>query len=204
MNNTGEVPNTPDEKAEAERGFARYQHLRANVAKRRTWYKTAIVLALLIFVGSLVDILFLRGESWNERLLEYAVYGCYALLFIVCVVLLFSRKQHAKDMQELHVLESAFLVCDACQSVFQYGEVNFQDRKRIGFTCPACGEESALPTPDRTPVEMLLPDGPANAANYHCKNCSEDIRIATFGTTPRKVKFDACPHCGIAGKVVAA
>jgi predicted RNA-binding Zn-ribbon protein involved in translation (DUF1610 family) len=201
----------PASDASMEAKLARYRHLRANVRRRRRLYGLFIVLAIVTLAVTVVDILFLLEEDWNADavpvggqefgLIQVVAYALYVILFVFAVFLLFSRRQHIDDLRELAVLEKTYLSCENCNGVFQFGQLNLNDRKRIGFSCPICGEESALPGLDAVPIEMPLPAGTPAEAHYNCSHCGEEIAVATFGAAPKSVSFRACPHCGKTGRV---
>jgi Zn finger protein HypA/HybF involved in hydrogenase expression len=180
---------TPEERA------ARYRHLRANVRRRRIGYALFILFAIAVFATSIVDIVFL-----DDLLKVYAVFPAYAVLFILAIVLLFSRRSQHEDLQELRALEKTLLQCPDCQNVFQYGQIRFHDRRKTAFSCPVCGVYSQLPDPTAEPVKALRPTGPFRELQYRCNNCSEALAVGTFGDTPlHLVRFRACPHCGEKG-----
>ena len=192
---------TDKQRAEEERLEAkleRYRRLRASVRNRRIAYFLAIVLGLLVFAATLWDIIF------NDSELQWILLPLFLAIILWEVILLFSRRRHLQEVAELEAMHRTYLECDHCKSVFQFGELNFGNRKRVGFTCPVCAEESALPGPDAQPVERILPDARVLEATYACGHCSEQMVVGTFGATPRESLFRACPNCGTAGKVALA
>ena len=178
-------------------GYAKYRHLRANVARRRVLYKLFIVFAIVVFAVSIVDIL------WLESVLKLGVYGAYALLFLFGLILLASRKRSAEELAQLKELEKALLQCPECRNIFQFGEANLSGRKKVAFSCPVCGTYSALPEPDAEPVKAVPPGGILKELTYTCENCKERIAVGVFGEQSLHAsKFRACPHCGEHNRVV--
>lgn len=184
-------------KAQAERDakLARYRQLRANVRRRRFFYGLFIFLAIGILAATLWDIVF------NASKLKWPLLAGYLVLFIIGILLLLSRKRHLQEVNEIKTLERAWMECDNCRSVFQFGSESFGSRRRVGFTCPVCGDESALPLPGTEPVERALPGGSLHEINYLCKHCKEDIVVGVYGGRPRDVDFRACPKCGESGQI---
>lgn len=182
-------------RVEADARLARYARLRANVRRRRTAYVLVILAAIVVFVATVWDIVF------NESDLKWYLLPAYVLLFILGLLLLISRERQLQDVNEIKALERAWLECGTCSSVFQFGSESFLSRRRVGFTCPVCGDESALPLPGAEPVERPLPAGRLAEANYLCGNCKEDIVVGVYGGRPRDVDFRACPKCGVKGQV---
>lgn len=176
----------------------RYRELRANVRRRRVAYGVIITLAILTFLGTAADIVF------NDSDFQWYLLPVYVVLIVWGVVLLFSRRRHLQEVMELEAMHRTYLECERCNSVFQFGELRFGDRKRVGFSCPVCGEDSALPTPGAAPVERILPEANVIETTYACGNCSEQIVVGTFGMTPRESRFRACPSCGMRGQVSLA
>jgi hypothetical protein len=183
------------QQAEREEKLARYRQLRANVRRRRFFYGLFIVLAVAVFVATLWDIVY-NGSDWKWFLLPV-----YVVLFILGLLLLISRKRHLQEVNEIKALERAWLECDNCRSVFQFGSESFLSRRRVGFTCPVCGDESALPLPGTPPVERPLPAGGLREISYLCGHCKEDIVVGVYGGRPRDVDFRACPRCGESGHI---
>lgn len=176
---------------------ARYRHLRANVRRRRIGYALFILFALAVFATSIVDIVAL-----SDALKFTLVFPLYAVLFVLAIILLFSRKSHYEDLQELRALEKTLLQCPDCQNVFQYGQIRFHDRRKTAFSCPVCGVYSQLPDPTAQPVKALRPAGPFRELQYRCNNCNEALAVGTFGEVPlHLVRFRACPNCGEKGFV---
>jgi DNA-directed RNA polymerase subunit M/transcription elongation factor TFIIS/DNA-directed RNA polymerase subunit RPC12/RpoP len=178
--------------------WERYNQLRANVRRRRVAYGLIIVFAILVFAGTLADIIF------NESEFKLYLLTAYAVLFVWGLILLFSRRRHLQEVAELAAMQRTYLECENCNSVFQFGQLRFGDRRRVGFTCPVCGDESALPGPGSIPVERVLPEANVTEVTYACGNCSEEIVVGAFGATPVETRFRACPHCGVAGQVSLA
>lgn len=183
------------EEMRLEEKLARYRQLRASVRNRRVAYGLFIVLAIATFLATVWDIVY------NESAFKWYLLPTYAVLFLLGVLLLFSRKRHLEEVAELAAMHRTYLECESCRSVFQFGELRFGDRKRVGFTCPVCAEESALPGPGAQPVERPLPDSRVTEATYACGSCSEQIVVGTFGALPRESRFRACPRCGVPGQV---
>jgi transcription elongation factor Elf1 len=193
------APERPDRKAQAQAErdarMARYRRLRANVRRRRVLYWLLILLAVATLAATVWDIV-LNDSDWQWFLLPV-----YAVLFLLGVLALLSRKRHLEEVNEIKALERAWLECDNCRSVFQFGQESLDARRRVGFTCPVCGSESSLPLPGAEPVERALPSGRLEEANYLCGNCKEDIVVGVYGGRPRDVDFRACPRCGVGGQV---
>lgn len=181
--------------AEKDAKLARYRQLRANVRRRRFFYFLFIVLAIATLVATLWDMA-LNGSDFQWFLLPV-----YLVLFILALLLLISRRRHLEEINEIKALERAWLECDNCRSVFQFGSESFLSRRRVGFTCPVCGDESALPLPGSAPVERPLPAGGLHEINYVCGHCKEDIVVGVYGGRPRDVDFRACPRCGEPGHI---
>lgn len=178
--------------------WERYNQLRANVRRRRVAYGIIITLAILVFLATAADIIF------NDSGLKWPLLAVYVVLFVWGLILLFSRRRHLQEVAELEAMQRTYLECGHCNSVFQFGELRFGERKRIGFSCPVCGDESALPGPGATPVERVLPEAQVVEATYNCGNCTEQIVVGTFGTAPVESRFRACPRCGVPGQVSLA
>ena len=183
------------EQAELEERLARYGRLRANVRRRRALYVLLLLLAVATFVATVWDITF------NASDLKWVLLPVYLVLFILGILALISRRRHLEEVNEIKALERAWLECDNCRSVFQFGSESFVSRRRVGFTCPVCGDESALPLPGGEPVERALPASQLHEVNYVCGNCKEDIVVGTYGSRPRDVDFRACPKCGATGQI---
>ncbi|MEA3204095.1 MAG: hypothetical protein QOI63_1775 [Thermoplasmata archaeon] len=182
------------ELAAAER-VARYKHLRANVRRRRVGYALFILFAIGVFATSIIDIVAL-----DDALKLPLVFPLYGVLFVLAIVLLFSRRSQHEDLQELRSLEKTLLQCPDCQNVFQYGQIRFHDRKKTAFSCPVCGVYSQLPDPTAPLVKALRPSGAFRELQYRCNNCNEALAVGTFGETPlHLVRFRACPNCGEKG-----
>ena len=178
--------------------WERYNQLRANVRRRRVAYGFIITLAILVFLATAADIVF------NDSGFKWYLLPAYAVLFVWGLILLFSRRRHLQEVAELEAMHRTYLECEGCTSVFQFGELRFGERKRVGFSCPVCGGESALPGPGAIPVERVLPEAGVIETTYACGNCSEQIVVGTFGMTPVESRFRACPRCGVPGQVSLA
>ncbi|MEA3142980.1 MAG: hypothetical protein QOG31_304 [Thermoplasmata archaeon] len=175
--------------------YAKYRHLRANVRRRRVGYALFILFAIGVFATSIVDIVVLE-----DKLKLVLVFPLYAVLFVLAVLLLFSRRSQLEDLQELRSLAKTLLQCPDCQNVFQYGQIRFHDRRKTAFSCPVCGVYSQLPDPTAEPVKALRPSGAFRELQYRCNNCNEALAVGTFGETPlHLVRFRACPNCGEKG-----
>ncbi len=169
----------------------RYRQLRANVRRRRTAYIIIIILAITVLVMSIVDIAFV-----DSKLKWLGVFPAYAILLILAILLLFSRKRHMMELEELRQLERSLLQCPDCMNVFRFGSIRWREHKKSAFSCPVCGVYSKLPGPDTPPVEAYVPAGSIRELDYRCTNCSEEFAIGTFEGTPlHQVKFRACPNC---------
>lgn len=185
------------------KGYARYQHLRANVRKRRAAYKALIFVAIGVFLLALADMILLSSDALGvDRLLEYIVYALFAIVVVWMIFMLFSRSRAAEEAAELAALQNAFMQCPECKNIFQFSEVHLHDRKKATFSCPVCGTFSALPSPDAEATKARLPDDDLYEHAYECTNCNEAIRIAAFGEgNIHTVQFRTCPHCGEHGTV---
>lgn len=177
--------------------YAKYRHLRANVRRRRVGYALFILFALATFATSIVDIVLL------DDLLQYTlVFPLYGVLFVLAILLLFSRRSQAEDLQEMRALAKTLLQCPDCLNVFQYGQIRFHDRRKTAFSCPVCGVYSQLPDPAAEPVKAVRPVGEFHELQYRCNNCNEALAVGTFGETPlHLVRFRACPNCGEKGYI---
>ncbi len=178
--------------------WERYNQLRANVRRRRVAYGLIITFAFLDLFGTLWDIVYNASE------LQWPLLAVYALLILWAVILLFSRRRHLQEVAELEAMQRTYLECDHCKGVFQFGQLRLKDRKKVGFSCPLCGDDSLLPGPESPAVERVLPDAAVIETEYACGNCNEQIVVGTFGGKPREAAFRACPHCGVEGKVTLA
>lgn len=175
--------------------WERYNQLRANVRRRRTAYGLMIFLAFVTLFATLWDIVY------NASDLKWPLLAIYAVLILWGVILLFSRRRHLQEVAELEAMQRTYLECDHCKGVFQFGQLRLKDRKKVGFSCPVCGDDSLLPGPESPAVERILPDAAVIETEYACRNCNEQIVVGTFGGRPRAAAFHACPSCGVAGKV---
>ena len=181
------------EQAERDAKLARYKQLRANVRRRRVFYGLLILFAILTFAATVWDIVF------NDSDLKWFLLPVYIVLFILGIFALISRRRHLEEINEIKALERTWLECDNCRSVFQFGSESFLSRRRVGFTCPVCGDESALPLPGAERVERPLPSGSLHEISYLCGHCKEDIVVGVYGGRPRDVDFRACPRGGEPG-----
>lgn len=181
--------------ADLDAKMARYAKLRANVRRRRTGYVLFILLAIVVFVATVLDIVYNKSQA------KWYLLSAYVVLFILGLLMLISRRRQLEDINEIKALERTWLECDNCRSVFQFGSESFSNRRRVGFTCPVCGDESALPVAGMEPVERALPPGRLEESNYLCGNCKEDIVVGVYGGKPRSVTFRACPNCGVTGQI---
>lgn len=200
----------------------KYRHVKANPRRRRMLYALIIFLAFAAVAAAVIDIFVLREAdtkaevealTTSERVIEYAIYGSIALLFLWALFMLFSRRSGLEPWTETTVLtetveqraarlelERTLMQCPDCKSVFQFGEAHFRDNRRTAFSCPVCGVYSRLPDPGKEPVKVLRPEGDFKELQYHCTNCDEDMAVGTFGETPlHLVRFRACPSCGERG-----
>lgn len=178
--------------------WERYNQLHANVRRRRVAYGLIITLAILVFLATAADIVF------NDSAFKWFLLPAYAVLFVWGLILLFSRRRHLQEVAELEAMQRTYLECENCSAVFQFGELRFGERKRVGFSCPVCGDESALPGPGAVPVERVLPEASVIETTYHCGHCTEQIVVGTFGMAPVESRFRACPRCGVPGQVALA
>jgi hypothetical protein len=175
----------------------RYKQLHANVKRRRGFYVLFIVLVLAVLALSIVDILFL-----GSKLKWLGVFPAYGLLLVLAILLLFSRKKHREELEELRALERSLLQCPDCLNIFRFGSVNWAQHKKAAFSCPVCGVYSALPGPGTPPVEAFLPSGEVSEVEYSCGNCGEEFAIGTFTGTPlHQVQFRSCPNCEQKGHI---
>lgn len=174
---------------------ARYAQLRANVGRRRAAYVLLILIDIAVLIATALDIVF------NDSDLMWPLLAAYVVLFIIGILLLFSQRKALEDVNVIRAVQRTWLECDNCRSVFQFGSESLASRRRIGFTCPVCGDESALPLPGTAPVERAIPAGRLEESNYLCGNCKEDIVVGVYGGRPRDVDFRACPKCGETGQI---
>ena len=181
--------------AERDAKMARYRALRANVRRRRVMYVLVLVFGIAVLAATVWDMAF-NGSDYQWFLLPV-----YVVLLIWGILLLISRQRHLEEVNQIKALERAWMECDNCRSVFQFGSESFLSRRRVGFSCPVCGDESALPLPGTEPVERALPAGSLHEINYLCGNCKEDIVVGVYGGRPRDVDFRACPKCGESGHI---
>ncbi len=173
--------------------MSEFEHLRANVPKRRLGYKLFIVAAFVVFATSLVDIL------WLDNLLYFGVLGAYGLLFLWAILLLISRRRPGQVR-----LGEVVLNCPNCDNAFLYGSTHLADPAGTMITCPVCAQASELPPAGSQPRTVVLPDTTPVHTAYRCDHCDEHITVATFGQPPRDVRFRACPQCHQTGTLLAA
>lgn len=178
--------------------WERYNQLRANVHRRRVAYVVAIILGIAVFLATAWDITFNASEF------QWYLLPLFAAIILWEIILLFSRRRHLQEVRELEAMQRTYLECENCNSVFQFGELRLKRRQRVGFSCPVCSEDSALPAPDAIPVERVLPEANVVENSYACGNCQEQIVVGTFGARPRESRFQACPSCGLAGQISMA
>jgi DNA-directed RNA polymerase subunit RPC12/RpoP len=176
---------------------ARYGHLRANVPLRRTGYGWFMVLAILVFATSVVDIVYL------DEVLFYGVLAAYGVLLLWGIGLLFSRRRkEGEEMMEFELademdLKEEYLRCPECRHVFEFDMEHRSGRKAVNMTCPECGYVGQLPPETRQRVAAAVPGGSAQGPTFVCDECGEHWRVGTLGHEPKKdVQFSACPHCG--------
>lgn len=189
--------------------YAKYQHLRANVRRRRRLYGLAIFLAIVVFVVTIVDILFLREEAWNADkvevagftwgLIEAIAYGLYALLFLFAIFWLFSRRRHREELAALAELERTLLACPDCNAILELG-LAIPGDKAVAMSCPNCGRFNRV-RPDAPTMHAETPVGRPQELRFTCTDCNEEIGVGMFGRAPGPVQFRACPHCGMTGTV---
>lgn len=178
---------------------ARYGHLRANVPLRRTGYGWFMVLAVLVFIVSVIDIVYL------DEVLYYGVLGAYALLLIWALLLLASRKRKSGDDDEMlefqladeMSLKEEYLRCPECRHIFEFDMEHRDGRKGVNLSCPECGYIGRLPPADRERVAAAVPGGEADGPTFVCDACGEHWLVGTIGHKPKHdVQFSACPNCG--------
>jgi transcription elongation factor Elf1 len=189
--------------------YAKYQHLRANVRRRRRAYAWFIVLAILVFLASIADILFLRDEDWNADkvtlggftwgLIETVVYALYAVLFVWGLFLLLSRRRHKEDLAALAELERSLWACPDCGAIMELG-LALPGEKTVAMSCPNCGRFNRV-RPDAPTMHAETPAGRPLETRFTCTECNEEIGVGMFGRAPGPVQFRACPHCGTTGTV---
>lgn len=177
--------------APKEAGLEKYQHLRADVPKRRKAYGWFIALAILVFIVSLVDILFL------DQLLFWGVIAAYAILIVWAFFLLFSRRGEER-MRQATATDRDYLRCGTCRHVFAFDMQHLHDpRKPVVFTCPECGTPGRLPDTEKGAAPAAIPGGGSFGPRFLCENCGERWSVSALGHDPKSdVHFEACPHCG--------
>jgi uncharacterized membrane protein YhaH (DUF805 family) len=196
--------------AEEEGKYAKYQHLRANVRRRRQAYGWFIVLAILVFIASIVDILFFREETWNADkvavagtelgLVETIVYALYAVLFVWGIFLLISRRRHKAELAAIADLERQLFACPDCNAIMELGLAK-PGEKTVAMSCPNCGRFNRF-NPDTKQVwHAEAPAGRPREIRMECSKCEEEIGVGMYGRNPGPVQFRACPHCGSTGTV---
>lgn len=174
--------------------YARHAHLRADVPKRRLGYKIFLVAVILVFIISILDIIF-----WDE-ILFWPVVIAYVFLIIYAVILLFSRSIEQRRERALSLRE-AVLHCRHCDHAFMLASDHADDPHGATLSCPVCGVASKLPAPHSEPDAIHLPDEAPLKSGYQCSNCEEHFVITTFGKRPRGVDFGRCPHCDESGTI---
>lgn len=178
--------------------YGKYWDKRANVRLRRKWYGLFIFLAIAVFVVALVDMGFL------DNVLEYGVYGAFALMALVALLMYFTRRNtFSRVHSQESSLEEALLQCPECKNIFDFRETHFREHQKVAFSCPVCGTYGALPGIESAPVKKRVPEGDLRAYEYRCANCREDIRVGVFGAEDEvhRSEFRACPHCGEKGTI---
>lgn len=205
----GWMDDGPEASTEAQKPRKRdHSHLRANVEKRRLGYAWFLITAIVVFLVSVADIL------WLDGVLYWGVLGAYLVLFVWAVVLLFSRRIptdeeeddddafaplediHAKGWREDGDIDH--LRCPHCRHVFAFDMKDLHaERRSVAFTCPECGAAARLPQAHAPVHEAVVPGGPAKGPEFHCHSCEERWSVGAIGHDPKaEVRFDACPHCG--------
>ncbi len=180
-----------------------YSHLRADVPKRRTAYWAFLWTAVVVFLVSIADILFL------ESVLFYGVLAAYAVLLIWGILLLFSRRQSADVDEDFFAPPTSnvdwrndgrvdHLRCTKCRHVFAFDMKSIDDRKaHVAFNCPECGATGKMPRPEANVVEAVVPGGSMHGPRFECQDCSEQWAVGAIGHEPKAdVRFESCPHCG--------
>jgi Zn finger protein HypA/HybF involved in hydrogenase expression len=163
--------------------------LRGDPQKRRRGLAWVLFLALVAFAVSVVDILLL------DEAYKLAVFATYAVLFVVGVLLLISRRMR-KSERRTEVLD---MRCAHCGSGFR-ANLSVPQPAEAAMSCPICGIYSRMPSPGSTPVAMELGEAPAKSTAYRCMHCNERLVIGTFGNSRHhEVLFQGCPHCGKEG-----
>lgn len=167
--------------AEKAAHFARYKQLRANVGRRRFFYGLFIVLAIGVFAGSLWDILY------NDSDFMLYVFGAYALIFLWGIILLFSRRKHLEEVEELWDLERLFLEDPGTGEVFQLSASKLPDLVGVEFSSPVSGQFYKMPALESKQVERVLPQGEPRTKNF--KFGEVEGEVATFGKDPADITF---------------
>lgn len=181
-------------------GYAKYKHLRANVRRRRAWYGTLILLSIVVLAVSIVDIGFV------DSAMEYGVYGAYAFLFLIAILMLISRSRKEEVVEEglpqPKEMDHILLQCPSCENNFEYAQPDFASHKEVSISCPVCGVFSKLPGLNMEPVKVLTPDGPYKELRYRDSTTGDEIAVGTYGETPLNlVRFRASPVSGEKGVI---
>lgn len=180
-----------------------HSHLRADVPKRRMGYWAFLWTAVVVFIVSLVDIIFL------DEVLFWGVIAAYVILLIWGITLLFSRSIGGEEPDEFFGVVAEddadwtrdgkveHLRCTNCAHVFGFDMKHLDDDKaHVAFNCPECGATGKLPARNATPVEAVVPGGRMHGPKFHCNECAEEWSVGAIGHEPKaEVRFDACPHC---------
>jgi transcription elongation factor Elf1 len=138
-----------------------------------------------VFLVSVADII------WWDSVLKYGVYAAIAVLFIVAIVLLFSRA-----LSGTWKVGEVVLSCPSCENAFLYAADHADNKGHASMTCPICAHVADLPVSRDQSREMAIPTGQRYDHAYHCLACEEHIVVTTLGSDSGDLQFDACPHCG--------
>lgn len=188
----------------------KYSHLRANVGLRRAGYAWFIVSAIVIFLYSAVDIIFISSKS------KWFVLGALVILIIWAIILFFSRRIRDDDdwefdnveFEEKHYHENGdYLRCKTCLHVFRFdmGHVEDDHREHVAFNCPECGTEGRLPRLDAEKVPAPVPGGQVYTDDFSCGSCEATWSVGALGHKGKaQVAFEGCPHCGVKDQVYSA
>jgi Zn finger protein HypA/HybF involved in hydrogenase expression len=195
------------EESKIQKREAKFAHLRANVQLRRTGYTWFIVSAILLFLVSLVDIMFL------DSVMEWGIIGALGVLVIWALVLFFSRAWNGVEdgdveFEEIEdedfVAKGDFLRCKTCMHVFRFELDHVQDehREHVAFNCPECGTMGYLPSPEQETVKAPVPGGEVYATDFSCGSCDAHWTVGAIGHEGKAdVGFEACPHCGVKDQI---
>lgn len=200
---------TDEYQTKAEAREAKYAHLRANVPVRRTGYAWFIVLAILIFLFSIVDIMFISSVA------KWVVIGALAVILIWAIFLLFSRSwgddKGVVDFDEVddedYLEDGDYLRCRTCMHVFRFDmdHVHDKHREHVAFSCPECGTSGRLPAPDQPHVKAPVPGGEVYGKDFSCGSCDAHWTVGALGHEGKAdVAFEACPHCGVKDQIYEA